>query len=51
MITDRLEISRVTSDDKADYCKVVPAIYGSEEEDGVYERVSDEELADKLYVI
>jgi hypothetical protein len=50
MLTDRLEISRVTSDDKADYCKVVPAIYGSEGEDGVYESVSDEKLADKIFM-
>lgn len=34
----------------ADYCKVVPAIYGSEGEDGVYERVYDEELAEKIFM-
>ncbi len=33
----------------ADYCKAAPAIYGPQGVEGVYERVTDEELIDKIF--
>ena len=33
----------------AEYCKVVPAIYGTQGVEGVYERVTDEELTKKIF--